>query len=457
MHKQNNFSLVLGVTLLSISTSPEVKVKFRSDTSLFLSCNYSFDHGERISDREIKWQKQINNSFVDVAVFSPPGGQEPYIHKMATALANRTTLITSNTSVSSSATMIIHDVVCSDEGLYRCWIEYFVVVDSTDEQKKSSSAVTFEAEAKKPVDFVLEHQDQLEENQSIHLICAADVGSPAGNIKIWKVPEKTNIPEIVFTSQLLNNKTKNCTTFLNVNPEYKVSRKDNGIKFLCSSQNSLTQDPGPERYSQRISVLYGPGTSTLTLVPFKDIYYIGDDLKLECFSDSNPPPIYSWTFQSTNNSEDTKYNISYRSSLILNNLQINNSGNYTCSAFNTFNGKNFNVTSVVSISVRNPDIQAPLTCDSNPCQIGELCKEKDGQAVCGFNMWKAVSFIFIPLTVVFASSVAFLFIKIRANQQLLFGVNKKNTRLPSSPTKGKENDKDTSQQDGNELYDVAWT
>ncbi|XP_062578870.1 uncharacterized protein LOC134240804, partial [Saccostrea cucullata] len=327
--------LLQGVTLLTISTSPELKVKFRSDTSLVLSCNYSVEHGERISDREIKWQKRIVNRFEDVAVFSPPGGEEPYIHhKLAPALINRTKLITSNTSVSSIATLIIHDVVCSDEGLYQCWIEYFVDVDHRDKHKKSLSLVTFEVGG-----------------EPVH---TSYVGNPAGNVKIWKVPEKTKIPEILFTSNLLNNKTKSCTTFLNVSTEYKVSRKNNGIKFLCSSQNNLTQEPGPGRYSQRISVLYGPGTPLISLLLFKTRYYVDDDIKLECFSDSNPPPIYSSTFLPTNNNEDdTKYFISNMSLVELNKLQTNNSGNYACSVFNTFNEKTFNITSMVSILVRN--------------------------------------------------------------------------------------------------------
>ncbi|XP_062605673.1 cell adhesion molecule 3-like [Saccostrea cucullata] len=280
---------------------------------------------------------------------------------MASAFANRTKLITSNTSVSSSATMMIHDVVCSDEGLYQCWIEYFVY--PVEKQRESFTLVTFEAEAKSPEDFVLDHQDQLEENQSVHLICAADVGNPAGNIKIWKVPEKTNIPEIVVTSHSSNNKTKKCTTFLNVITEYKVSRNDNGIKFLCSSQNDLTQDPGPGRYSQRISVLYGPGTPIITLLPFKDIYYTGDDLKLECLSDGNPSPAYGWTFLSLSinkREDDIKYFISNRSSLMINNLQTNNSGIYACVASNTFNGKGFEVSSIVFILVRNQTVKGKL-------------------------------------------------------------------------------------------------
>lgn len=95
--------------------------------------------------------------------------------------------------------------------------------------------------------------NQLEENQSISLTCRADVGSPPGNITIWKNLKNFNTPVLIYTSNSTNNKTDNCTKFINVT--YTVTRDDNGASFQCSSQNNLTRGPGPIKDSQNISVL----------------------------------------------------------------------------------------------------------------------------------------------------------------------------------------------------------
>lgn len=91
---------------------------------IILNCTYENDSKEIISDRGIRWRKQIKDEFKDLAIFSPPGGQTPFINRdMQLFYSNRTKLIAPNTSL--SAVMIIKDPICSDEGTYQCWIEYF--------------------------------------------------------------------------------------------------------------------------------------------------------------------------------------------------------------------------------------------------------------------------------------------------------------------------------------------
>lgn len=91
---------------------------------IILNCTYENDSKESISNGGIRWRKQIKGTFKDLAIFSPPGGQTPFINRdMQPFYSNRTKLIAPNTSL--SAVMIIKEPICSDEGTYQCWIEYF--------------------------------------------------------------------------------------------------------------------------------------------------------------------------------------------------------------------------------------------------------------------------------------------------------------------------------------------
>lgn len=110
----------------------------QEDNSIILNCTYQIYGEEYISNRKIKWQKQINDEPKDIAMFSPPGGPRPFIEEEMQPFYNsRTELIAPNTSL--SAVLIIKDPVCSDEGIYQCWIEYYPsqVVSETTETMRS--------------------------------------------------------------------------------------------------------------------------------------------------------------------------------------------------------------------------------------------------------------------------------------------------------------------------------
>lgn len=107
---------------------------------IILNCTYENDSMEIIWDGSIRWKKQIKGVFEDLAFFSPPGGLTPFINGyMQPLYSNRTELIAPNTSL--SAVMIIKDPVCSDEGIYQCWIEYMSRGSVT--RKTSLSMVEF--------------------------------------------------------------------------------------------------------------------------------------------------------------------------------------------------------------------------------------------------------------------------------------------------------------------------
>lgn len=125
----------------SLTLHTEDVVIKQEDNSFTLNCTYHNISEERINDRSIGWQYQIDGTFKNVAYFSPPGREAPYFLKeMEHLYKNRTELIGPNTSL--SAVMIIKDPVCTDEGTYRCWIEYYFLTSSRL-TKNVSSVVVF--------------------------------------------------------------------------------------------------------------------------------------------------------------------------------------------------------------------------------------------------------------------------------------------------------------------------
>lgn len=95
---------------------------------------------EDISKRNIKWKKQIGTSLKGVATFSPPGGPAPFIESdMKSFYINRTELIAPDSYL--AAVIIIKKPLCSDEGIYQCWIQYFI--NDTTKEITSISKVAF--------------------------------------------------------------------------------------------------------------------------------------------------------------------------------------------------------------------------------------------------------------------------------------------------------------------------
>lgn len=139
-----NICIVWTVSLLSLGiyslTLKTEDVIFEEGDTIILNCTYDKDRQEEISHIGIRWQKQIDDYFQDIALFSPPGGLSPFFaREMWPFYRNRIKLIAPN--ISLSAVMNIEDPICSDQGIYRCWIEYFS--DKSVKEQTSSSVVKF--------------------------------------------------------------------------------------------------------------------------------------------------------------------------------------------------------------------------------------------------------------------------------------------------------------------------
>lgn len=393
--------VVLGRNVSALTLNTDSIVHFSQENNIIiLNCSYYLDSGEKMSERDIRWQKKIGNESKNIATFSPPGGQEPYFEKdMRDIYINRTELIASNSNASLFAVMIIKDSECTDEGMYQCRIEYFSVDSKV---KIGFSLVEFSAKAREPEQFLV-LPNELEEGESITLICSAEIGSPFGNIQMWEKRHISNTYEVIYKSNSRHNRTENCTDFINVTITYSVTRKDNKALFRCSSQNNLTMDQVPSRESSTITVIYGPDNPSVTLTPKKSMYSIGDSLTIHCKTDSYPLPFFSWIFQPHNESKRRPIErFSNISKIELKSLKPEDSGHYTCIVINLARTNSTNKTSSISVYVENSEKMYTAGCDQ--CGYIETCQQSERSIVCSPNMWVPIAVVFILLSATFAFS-----------------------------------------------------
>lgn len=115
----------------------DVNVLLHKDNRIVLNCTAHKDDNEEVFNSVIKWQKQSGDGFKDIATFFPDGYKKDFIVKdMQPVYSNRTELIAPNNSI--AAVMIIKDPICSDEGTYQCWIDYY-----SDSEQKSENIRSF--------------------------------------------------------------------------------------------------------------------------------------------------------------------------------------------------------------------------------------------------------------------------------------------------------------------------
>lgn len=113
----------------------------------------------------------------------------------------------------------------------------------------------FTADAEKPTIFSLHPNNSLEEHEMLNIACVAVVGSPHGSLAIWKQNVSSNTSTLLKNTSKLYIDTDQCISIANLTITYKVSRHNNGAKFMCSSRNKFTKEPAPAAEFGPIEVL----------------------------------------------------------------------------------------------------------------------------------------------------------------------------------------------------------
>ncbi|KAG5270938.1 hypothetical protein AALO_G00174040 [Alosa alosa] len=103
-----------------------------------------------------------------------------------------------------------------------------------------------------------------------------------------------------------------------------VTRFDTG-PFSCNVFNNVSQE---HSWSVHLNISYGPSNLTLEVAPDKMAYMSGSSVTLTCSAESNPAASYMWLFN------DTPLN-KVGGLLELTDLQMNETGQYTCLVHNS--------------------------------------------------------------------------------------------------------------------------
>ncbi|KAM4568075.1 cell adhesion molecule CEACAM6-like [Fundulus diaphanus] len=104
---------------------------------------------------------------------------------------------------------------------------------------------------------------------------------------------------------------------------FKVTRYDHGL-YSCHVQNAVSNGRSSP---VNIFISYGPENTTLKVSPSKEHHEEGSDITLGCSAESRPSAEFTWSLNG-NPLPDTGPELN------LKNIQISQSGNYSCQAFN---------------------------------------------------------------------------------------------------------------------------
>ncbi|XP_063446589.1 uncharacterized protein LOC134726122 [Mytilus trossulus] len=189
------------------------------------------------------------------------------------------------------------------------------------------------------------------EGDNITVVCTGDVGNPKGIhfFQKYRNGKIVHMHEKVYAT-LKSEVYKNCSFYQTSILTFKITAADNNVVIRCAVNSSMAE---PDMYveTEPIEVFYPVRMPTIISYQNKTDYVLGEDtsIHLACKSDGNPKPSYFWY------TENPKQQVSSFENFTLTNLNVTNSGTYTCKVNNTFHGDTYQKATFVNIKIINTE------------------------------------------------------------------------------------------------------
>ncbi|XP_069115655.1 cell adhesion molecule 1-like isoform X1 [Argopecten irradians] len=389
---------------------------------LELVCTYSLASTDIVFT--IGWNRETakdSGTFEQLAMFFPPGPtQSP---ASLTNLTNpdvfgRITL-TNPTESSLTAKLKFTRVVCGDERKYQC----SVLGLSNNIQANPSSETSLTITAMPNVTTFREVEvvpaTNIVEGQTVQFACTSNVGLPAGTFLWTKYSGVSDSVGSTVSSTTQTSPSTDCTYTGSSTINIAMTKDDDGVILRCTLQQDTISDPSNNMYYKQtdpIEVYYETRQPTITRNPMKDIYYEDENLLLTCAAEGNPAPTYIWKLNGTQVGTATQ--------LSLSNIQIDQSGDYSCEAKNNFNGNTYNLSHMISITIERPPPTTTVATTSVP-QKADISTTRTAST--GLNIEEATRMYTAGLVMVCVSLILML---VTIGLGIFIGRNK---RLPCCP------------------------
>ncbi|XP_046347192.2 cell adhesion molecule 1-like isoform X2 [Haliotis rufescens] len=338
-------SHVYGITL---TARDETGIK--GPNPVTVKCEYVLAPGEVLFSITMSRKRTTDPSYTDIAVFRPVNSSR-FAASVSTTFRDRTTLIMSDGSTS----VRFDRVECEDEAAYRCTVNYQTAGNTAD-TKTADMNLLLQAQPLTPtITLTPAYADGYTNGQQVQFQCQGSVGKPAGDFLWFRY--RGNTPEDITSLARLNpaySSPGTCTSDRISQLTLNVSRQDNGMTIRCAANHTtLTKPTGFEtcnstcRQADKITVFFTFSESDpdVSSNPAGGTHTVGDTVTLKCNADTNPPATFSWHKEGDDNSTTPG------EEWTLSNLQIEDSGTYTCMATNVVRGVTYNASRSLNINV----------------------------------------------------------------------------------------------------------